>query len=81
MRPTSTPIAERSSSCCDTSTRSEAVQIAKDLGLHGVDLKSNPCPPRKDDLAALLASGQPLIWRDFVEDSQWQPRITLPHIK
>ena len=63
------------------STRSQAVQIAKNLGLHGVDLKSNPCPPRKDDLAALLASGQPLLWRDFAEDSQWQPRITLPHVK
>jgi hypothetical protein len=63
------------------STRSEAVQIAKDLGLHGVDLKSNPRPPRKDDLAALLASGQPLLWRDFAEGSKWQPRITLPHIK
>jgi len=63
------------------STRSEAVQIAKDLGLHGVDLKSNPRPPRKDDLTALLASGQPLLWRDFTEGSKWQPRITLPHIK
>lgn len=63
------------------STRSEAVQIAKSLGLHGVDLKSNPCPPRRDDLAALSASDQRLLWRDFADDSQWQPATTLPRIK
>jgi len=63
------------------STRSEAVQIAKNLGLHGVDLKSNPFPPRKDDVAALLASDQPLLWREFAEDSEWQPQMTLPRIK
>lgn len=63
------------------STRAEAVQIAKDLGLHGVDLKSNPFPPRKDDLAALLASDQPPLWKEFAEDSEWQPQRTLPRIK
>jgi len=63
------------------STRSEAVQIAKGLGLHGVDLKSNPRPPRKDDLAALVASDQPLLWREFAEGSEWQHQATLPRIK
>jgi hypothetical protein len=63
------------------STRSEAVQIAKGLGLHGVDLKSNPSPPRKDDLAALSASDQPLLWREFAEGSEWHRQTTLPRIK
>lgn len=63
------------------STGSEAVRAAKAPGLHGVHLKSDPCPPSQGDLAVLLAFGRVLLWRRFASDSEWQPGTTLPRIK
>ena len=53
-------------------TRSEAVAKAKALGLHGINLKTNPSPPTNEELQAFLERGEQMLWRRWGdEDSPW----------
>lgn len=61
-------------------SRDEAVKRAKAVGLHHVKLHDNPHPPGPEEVAALLASGQDLVWRSFADTRGWQPAATLPRL-
>lgn len=49
-------------------TRGEAVAKAKALGLHGINLKTNPAPPTDDDVRAFLTRGEAMLWRRWADD-------------
>jgi hypothetical protein len=61
-------------------SREQAVHRAKQLGLHHVVLHDNPHPPGLDEISALLAAGQDLIWRSLATGTGWQPEATLPRL-
>lgn len=50
-------------------TRSEAVALGKALGLHGINLKTNPLPPTEEEVRAFLAHGHEMIWRRWGDDA------------
>ena len=58
----------------------DAVKRAKAAGLHHVKLHDNPHPPGPEEVQALLASGQELVWRSFADARGWQPAATLPRL-
>jgi hypothetical protein len=61
-------------------TRADAVRKAKQLGLHGVHLTTNPYPPTDDEAEALRRSGEAGLWRPWGEDNErpWLRLDTLP---
>ena len=48
--------------------RRAAVARAKDLGLHGIDLKRNPQPPTESEVRAFLAHDDEMLWRRWDDD-------------
>lgn len=48
--------------------RSETVARAKALGLHGVNLKTNPSPPTGQEVREFLAHDQEMLWRRWEDD-------------
>lgn len=48
--------------------RREAVAKVKALGLHGVNLKTNPSPPNDEDVRGFLAHSQEMLWRRWEDD-------------
>ncbi|HET7659688.1 MAG TPA: hypothetical protein VFK66_04800, partial [Oryzihumus sp.] len=49
-------------------SRSEAVATGKQLGLHGIHLRTNPHPPASKDVAVLEAADDSVLWRRFDSD-------------
>lgn len=52
-------------------TRNGAVAKVKALGLHGVNLKTNPLPPTDEEVDEFLLRGQDMLWRRWDDDGPW----------
>lgn len=59
-------------------TRTDAVARAKNFGLHGVHLRTNPNPPDAIEIDQFVESGRDMLWQKWNLDDEWRTVETWP---